>query len=359
MKMKIVLVVVILAILAMVSFHLFRPKAEADTVVPPVVKVEQPEISTIELSTGLIGKVEPSDVVYIMPKAAGVVTQVLVKAGDTVEEGQPICTIDTKQVDSAKLNMEAASITLNDARNNLARMTVLYESGDISAQAFEQVQSGVRSAQIQYNGARLAYNTQMEFSHITAPIGGTVESVDIEVHDTVTQQNQLFVIAGKGSKAVSFSVTERIRANIQEGNQIRIEKNGEEYTGTVSQVNSMVDAATGLIKVKAFVEDADALATGSAVKLYVTSEKAEDIVTVPIDALYYSSGDAFVYTYVDGMVSQVSVETGISDADRIHIVSGVTPKDQVIVTWSPELREGARVNLLDDQANVPLQTTAQ
>lgn len=333
------------AVGALVLYRFMAPEAQPEAVAPPVVRTERPSEGTIELSTGLIGRVEPSDVVYIIPKIGGEVTEVLVKAGDVVTEGQLLCRIDTKQVDSARLNLDAAEIALNDAKTNLARMKVLYESGDIAAQAFEQVQSGVKSAQIQYDGAKLAYDMQVEYSNITAPIAGVVESVDMEVHDLVSQQNLICVISGEGSKAVSFAVTERVANGLAEGNQIRIEKNGSDYTGTITQISSMVDAATGLFKVKAAVEDGDSLATGTSAKLYVISDKAENVMTVPTDAVYYEGGDAFVYTYDTGVVHKTPVTTGLSDAVRIEILSGLTAEDQVITTWSPELKEGALVDL--------------
>ena len=341
--------VVVVALGALVLPRFLKPKEQSEAVAPPVVRVEHPVTGTIELSTGLIGKVEPSDLVYIIPKVGGEVTEVLVKPGDVVTEGQLICKIDTKQVDSAKLNLDAAEIALNDARTNLARMQVLYQSGDISAQAFEQVQSGAKSAQIQYDGAKLAYDLQLENSEITAPIAGVVESVDMNVHDLVSQQNLICVISGEGSKAISFSVTERVAEELQEGDEIRVEKNGGDYQGSITEVSSMVDAATGLFKVKASVADGDALATGTSVKLYVISEKEENAMTLPIDAIYYEGGDAFVYTYDRGIVHKVPVTTGISDAENIQVLTGLTMEDQVITTWSPELYEGAPADLAKDQ----------
>lgn len=66
------------------------------------VKAVAPQTGSIEKTTSLAGKVEPADVVYVYAKAGGDVTSVLVKAGDTVQAGQLLCTIDTEQVDSAK-----------------------------------------------------------------------------------------------------------------------------------------------------------------------------------------------------------------------------------------------------------------
>ena len=111
---------------------------------------------------------EPSDVVYIYPKMAGEVTEVFVKAGDVVEEGQPICTIDTKQVDAARLSLESATQALQDAQTNLARQQALFQAGDIASAMLEQAQTAAKNAQIQYDSAKLNYDHQMEYANITA-----------------------------------------------------------------------------------------------------------------------------------------------------------------------------------------------
>lgn len=337
--------VAIVALAAVMAVRFIGPKKQSEAVPPPVVKAEHPQIGTIELSTGLIGRVEPSDMVTMIPKIAGEVTEILVKEGDQVTEGQLLCKIDTKQVESAKLSLDAAAIALNDAKTNLSRMQVLYSSGNISAQSFEQVQSGVKSAQIQYDGAKLAYNTQLENSNITAPIAGVVESMNMDVHDLVSQQSPICVISGEGGKTITFSAPERVASGLSAGDEIRVEKNGTEYSGTITQASTMVDPSTGLFKMKASVKDGDALITGTMAQLYVISAKAEQVMTVPVDAVYYENGNGFVYTYDGGTAHKIPVTTGINDEKRIEITSGVTKQDQVITTWSPELYEGAPVTL--------------
>jgi len=302
------------------------------------------------LYRNLVGTVETSDVVYIYPKAAGEVTDVFVKAGDIVEEGQAICTIDTKQVDAARLSMEAAKTALDNANSNLERQRALFAAGDIAPAAFEGVETQARSAQIQYEQAKLNYDYQVEFSHITAPISGKVEKCDIEVHDNVSQQMQICVISGEGSKAVTFSVTEKVVDQLKEGDMVQVEKNGTEYQGSITEISSMIDSSTGLFKVKASVDSGDALPTGSSVSLYVTSDRQENVMTLPVDAVYYSGGDAFLYTYDNGTVHRTPVEVGIYDSERIQILSGITDQDRVITTWSSELYEGSVVQEAESAA---------
>ena len=324
--------VVVVAVGAFAVSSLMPKEKVNEAVAPPVVRVENPAAGDIELFRSLIGTVGPADQVYVIPMAAGEITAVYVSAGDYVEEGQLLCEIDTKQVEAAKLQLDSAEIQL-------------YASGDISKQAYEQVESGVKGAQIAYDGAKLAYDNQMEFSRITATISGKIESSSMEVHSMASSASPLCVIAGEGMKQISFAVTEAVLDQVQPGDVIRLEKNGSEFEGTISEVNTMVDAATGLFKVKATVEDDGKLASGSSVKLYVTSDKAEGVMTVPVDAVYYENGTPYVYTYDNGVVHQVYVETGISDSERMEIVSGLTEDNQVITTWSPELYEGAPAEL--------------
>lgn len=343
-------VVIVAAAAALILPRALRPDPVVEAVALPIVEVEMPFTGSIELSRNLVGKVEPSDVVYVYPKAAGQITDVYVKAGDMVKEGQAICKIDTKQVESARLSLDSAKMQLDDARTNLGRQRVLYEAGDISPAAFEQAQTAVTGAQIQYDGAKLNYDNQIEFSNMTAPISGKVEIFDVEVHDVVSAQVMICVISGEGSKAVTFSVPEKIVSQMQKGDTITLEKNGTEYQGIITEISSMIDANTGLFKVKSSVESGDALATGSMVKLYVTSDRADDVMCLPVDSIYYSGGNSFVYTYDNGIVHKVPVEAGIYDAEKVEIISGITSTDQIITTWSSELFEGSKVQAAGEAA---------
>lgn len=314
-----------------------------------VVKAQVPAVGDIRLTTGLTGTVEPSDVVYVYAKASGDITNVLVKAGDMVEQGQVLCEIDTEQVESAKNSMDAASVSLAEAQSNLSRMQILYASGDLSDQEYEQYSNQAKSARLQYESAKLAYDRQVEYSSVTAPISGKIESCDIEVHDRVSQSAQLCVIAGEGEKRVSFYVTERMMGNIASGDKLDIQKDGATYEADISEISSMVDSGTGLFKVKAELKNADAIATGSTVKLNLVTEHTENAMIIPVDAVYYSGGDGYVYVYRDGVVEMTQVEVGLYDSQNAEILSGLTADDLIVSTWSSNLYEGARVRLRGEE----------
>ena len=359
MKKKIIIAgICIIALCAVIVPKFTKPKQFAQAVALPVMDAEKPETGDIRLTTSVIGKIEPSDVVYIYPKAAGDVTEVNVKAGDIVTKGQVLCNIDTKQVESAKNTMDSAALTLRQAQEELSRQQLLYAGGGVvAAEAEKEFESFVErldapvsaslmsSAQINYDQAKYNYETQLEYSQITAPMEGLVEICNVENYDNVSQGNLIFVISGQGSRVVSFSTTERIRGYLKEGDTFDVEKDGQTYEGTVYEVSTMADETTGLYKVKASVDADVVLPTGSEVKLYVTSEKAEGVMTIPVDAVYYENGEPYVYTYSDGKVWQKFIEEGIFDSDILEVKSGLSMDDMVVTTWSSELYDGAEVRL--------------
>lgn len=323
-----------------------------------VVSAEHPKKGTIELETSVTGTIEPADVVTIYSKTSGDVTSVQVKAGDMVEQGQILATIDTKQVDSAKNSMESARLTYEEAQSTLNRQQLLYTGGDISDQEYEQYQNQAESARLAYESAKMTYENQVEYSTITAPIAGKVESCSIEVFDTVGSSTQLCVISGEGAQTLKFYVTERVAENLAAGDGLRVEKDGKSYSGMITEVSGMVDSSTGMFEAKGSVSNAESIPAGSVVKIYLTSEKAEDVMTVPVDAVYFDGGVGNVYIYQNGTVHKQEVEVGIFDSELAEIQSGLSDSDLVISTWSSELYEGSTVRLKEEETESAEETTA-
>lgn len=363
MKKKIKIAGAALAVVFIVvaaSKLLQKPETETAAVLP-VVETVTPQNKTIQLYTELTGIVEPEEVVYIYPEAGGTVTEISVKAGDAVAAGQSLCVIDTKQVESAKNALESAELTMQEAQVQLSRQQVLHQTGAISQQEYENYVNTAERAKLAFEKARIDYENQLSYSRITAPISGTVETFDIEVFDKVSPSMQICVISGAGNKILSSGLTEQLKDAVQVGDKIWAEKNGETYTGTIFEISSMAGADNGLYKMKARMQEGNPLSTGSVTKISFVSKMAENVMTVPVDSVYYDNGEPYVYTYDNGIVHKMMIETGIYDSDSMEIRSGLTDREQVIITWSPELYEGARVELkiVEEEGQAELKTTGR
>ncbi|MCC8027017.1 MAG: efflux RND transporter periplasmic adaptor subunit [Clostridium sp.] len=354
MKARIIWGVIIVAFAALLIFRMTRKEEPVAATPDPVVAVENPHMGSIELTTDLVGTIEPADIVYIYPKAGGDVTAVNVKAGDIVAAGQVLLEIDTKQVASAKNAMDTAKIAWDDARSTLDRMAPLHGSGFVSDKEFEGYQTNAEAKRLQYEAAKIGYDNQMEFSHVTSPINGRVEQFNVEVHDTVGSSMQLCVIAGDSGNNVSFYVTEKVKNNLSQGAPIVVTKEGTEYPGTVIEVSSMAEASVGLFKIKASVEDDERMAAGTSVEIKVPSASEKNVMLIPTNCVYYKGGNPYVYTYDQGIIHEVPVEVGIFDKENIIVTSGLTLEDRVLTTWTSELKEGTKVTL---ETEVPVTVT--
>ncbi len=338
---------VVLLVAAGFVFKLVSGKEEAPQYeTRPTVAVQPPVTGDITLYTELTGTVEPVSRASVMPKISGEILEVNFQAGDTVQAGQVLCKIDSDALRTMELQMQSASVAADTAARELARLQPLFDGGFVSQQQFQQAQDAATSARLAYETAKTQYDLQMEYTTVTAPIGGVIESRGIELHDHVSPSAPICVISGGDQLQVNFGVTEKVMKNMNVGDALTVEKNGSTYEGNLTEIGAMVNAS-GLYDAKAAVSQGASLTNGAKVKLTVVMDRAEGAMTVPVDAVNYDNGNAFVYCYEDGTAKKTMVEAGIYDSQNMEIISGLEADSQVIVTWSNELVDGQQV-LLDD-----------
>ena len=338
---------VVLLVAAGFVFKLVSGKEEAPQYeTRPTVAIQTPVTGDITLYTELTGTVEPVSRAVVMPKISGEILEVNLQAGDTVQAGQVLCKIDSDALRTMELQMQSASVAADTAARELARLQPLFDGGFVSQQQFQQAQDSATSARLAYETAKTQYDLQLEYTTVTAPISGVIESRGIELHDHVSPSAPICVISGGGQLQVNFGVTEKVMKNMNVGDALTIEKNGSAYEGSLTEIGAMVNAS-GLYDAKAAVSQGASLTNGAKVKLTVVMDRAEGAMTVPVDAVNYDDGQAFVYCYEDGAAKKVMVEAGIYDSQNMEIISGLEADSQVIVTWSNELVDGQQV-LLDD-----------
>ena len=348
--------IAILIVLSVLSFFIVRrimkPKEEVEGKALPTVTCISMEKGDIAVKEELLGEISAKEQFRLLSKISGEVLEIDKENGSEVKKGERIALLDNqKQIDAAKYSVEQAKAQAEAARDSRDRLASLKESGDISVQDFEAADAQAKAAEAQAKAAKLNYDTQVEFSEITAPADGILQNSILVKGAFIPQGTQLATLMGAGAQQVLFSATEELVKNLSVGQSIMLEKGKESYPGTITEISSVLLPETGLFPVKAEVENTD-FPEGSKAKISLTKDSRTSVNTLPLNVLYYENGEAFVYVFEgtggnEGLLRKKKVELGLSGEESAEILSGLSEEDKVVSSWNNEMFDGAKVRLQD------------
>ena len=348
--------IAILIILSVLSFFIVRrimkPKEEVEGKALPTVTCISMEKSDLAVKEELLGEISAKEQFRLLSKISGEVLEIDKENGSEVKKGERIALLDNqKQIDAAKYSVEQAKAQAQVTRDSRDRLATLKESGDISVQDFEAADAQAKAAEAQLKAAKLNYDTQVEFSKITAPSDGILQNSILVKGAFIPQGTQLATLMGAGAQQVLFSVTEDLVKNLSVGQSIMLEKGKESYPGTITEISSVLLPETGLFPVKAEVENTD-FPEGSKAKISLTKDSRTSVNVLPLNVLYYENGEAFVYVFEgtdgnEGLLRKKKVELGLSGEESAEILSGLSDRDKVVSSWNNEMFDGAKVRLQD------------
>ena len=196
---KILLWVVVGLIFAGTFVYLYINSQNKDE----VYSLEYPATQTIEKTTVLTGKVEPRDEIDIKPQISGIISEILVEAGDHVNNGDIIAKIkvipEEAQLSSAENRVSVAQISLEEARLTFERTSQLYEKKYESREKYEADRAAYERAKRELDQARdqltivrdgvSAANAQGSNTLVRSTVTGIVLEVPVKVGSSVIQAN--------------------------------------------------------------------------------------------------------------------------------------------------------------------------
>ena len=348
--------IAILIVLSVLSFFIVRrimkPKEEVEGKALPTVTCISMEKGDIAVKEELLGEISAKEQFRLLSKISGEVLEIDKENGSEVKKGERIALLDNqKQIDAAKYSLEQAKAQAQVTRDSRDRLSTLKESGDISVQDFEAADAQAKAAEAQAKAAKLNYDTQVEFSEITAPADGILQNSILVKGAFIPQGTQLATLMGAGTQQVLFSATEELVKNLSVGQSIMLEKGKESYPGTITEISSVLLPETGLFPVKAEVENTD-FPEGSKAKISLTKDSRSSVNILPLNVLYYENGEAYVYVFEgtdgnEGLLRKKKVELGLSGEESAEILSGLSEEDKVVSSWNNEMFDGAKVRLQD------------
>ncbi|MEM8792667.1 MAG: efflux RND transporter periplasmic adaptor subunit [Pseudomonadota bacterium] len=350
--------------------------AEANAAAP-IAAAPAPTVDVIAAQTQSIvewdefaGRFQAVDEVAIRARVSGHLDAVHFDPGQIVEKGDLLFTIDPRPFEAAlaeaRAQLEEARAAAQLAESEFGRAQQLYERGHVSTSVLDTRAQGATAAEAAISAAVAVVERaelDLAFTKITSPVTGRISD------DAVSPGN--LIAAGAASGALTtivsinpihfvFDATEQqyleyMRATGGESLRSRasqtpvavrlIDEPDFAHQGAIDFVDNRIDRATGTIRGRAVLENADGVLTpGMFGRLRLATAENVERVLISERAIGSDQNTKFVWVMrEDDTVTRRLVTLGDQHGDLRIVLSGIDAGDRVVVGGLHMLGEGAHV----------------
>lgn len=334
--------------------------AVAQAQMPANVVIDEARMETVERLRRVTGELRALQRSRLAAREEGQVLTLSVRAGDEVEKGQVIATLDPVlaelTVASAEANLDAlrASVAEQQAEVDRAqfdfdRIESLVERSSASSQEFEDARVDLASAQARYQRAvadvtaaeaRLELDRQrLKDMVIRAPFNAKVISTQTDVGQWLSIGDEVCELYAVDSIEawvdVPESVIERM-SSVGDSVSVQIPALAGEIQGTITQIVPAVDPMSRLFPVRIAVpNDRNILQPGMSVTAMIPTGAKQEMLTISKDAILRDDAGEFVFMAVpneqqpDSPFKEIAVPVRITRqfaiGDRVAIMPGGMP----------------------------------
>lgn len=308
-----------------------------------VVEVESATLGNITMTARFIGTIRAQHSTTLIAKTPGTLDSLL-GAGQCVNKGTLIAKIDNADIEKT---YELSVLSEKIAHDQYQRIETLQKSGTSSKSAVEEKKNAWISAQKSLAEAKISRDKL----HFYAPFDGVVGVFKVREGAQVKESDPIVSFYDMTSLIVEFDIPAAIMPKIKDYQLAYI--NGKEYP--LTHVQRMIDEETHMCPAYINYPCKDCL-IGTTLDVDLVIDQHKDVIVLPFESVVIQEGKNFVYVVKNNKVVLVPVELGLREKEKIEIVSGVSPGDQIIITGQFRLHPDATVTIHQQQPP-PLQET--
>lgn len=345
--------------------------SEAQAPPAPSVTVAVPLVQAVQDWDEFTGRFEATQSVEVRARVGGYVSGVHFRDGDYVRRGQLLFSLDARPAQaalaSARAQLSQAQAQLALAQSELTRSETLLESQAVSQAEVDTRRGALQTAQAAIAAANAnvrARQLDLEFTRVTAPISGRVSdrrvdagnlvaggSSAADVLTTVVSSAPIHFVFD-GSEAVLLKYQRQARRGAAPI-QVRLQDEADfTRTGTLDFTDNAVDTASGVIRLRAVIPNADGfLKPGMFGQARLAGSGSYEAMLVPDAAVGTDQARRIVYVVAaDGSVAPRPVQLGpLVDGLRV-IRSGLQRTDRVIINGVQRIQQpGMKVTATNGQ----------
>jgi len=329
------------------------------------------ELSTIADQVRSYGTVKAQDLVSVSPQVSNRLTDIYVDLGDTVEAGQLMAKIYDKtfrdQLSQAQAQLAQSRIALRRDSAQFERQRQLLEMDLVSDSEYEIALATYRNTMAQLESARASLTQAQEnfnFTEVRAPVNGVVVSRSLEEGDLAPSGQTLFELASDSGFETRIFLPVQDWRSVRIGQSVQLRVSNEasvSATGIVSRKSPQLDPTTGLGEVViTLTQVGGSIYSGVLAENLINIQTNDNAVVIPRSALVEvvetvvnpesntieleRSYSVFV-SKGDSMAERRTLELGIEQGDRIEVLSGLQPGENIVITGQQGLEEGGRISV--------------
>jgi multidrug efflux system membrane fusion protein len=310
-----------------------------------------------------IGTVTPIYTASMTAQVTGVITEVHYREGQTVNKGDPLIDIDSRQYEAqlaqAQGALERDQSLLAESEMDLERYKVAWAKNAISRQILEDQEKLVlqQKGTVKNDEGAVEYaQVQVGYCHIKSPINGRVGLRLVDAGNLVSANSTttLVVVTEVQPITVIFTLAEdSLPAVLQQTRgkkQLNVEaldrmQQGHLASGKLTSIDNQIDTTTGTVKLRAEFDNRDGkLFPNQFVNTRLLVTTLENQVIIPSSAIQHNGSQDFVYLIQDNKAAMRTVKSGRSDRGET-VVEGVNPGDVVANSSFEKLQNGSQITV--------------
>lgn len=314
--------------------------SKIDSIAVETVSVESRKM---EITKVYNGSLEGEQQATIVSQLAERIVGIPVKVGSSVRAGQVVVNLDKGGVTSQYYQAQS---NLKNIEKNLNRMKSLFESGAVSRQQLDEVQTGYDVAKANFNAARSAVE-------ITSPISGIVTEIKPNIGEFTSPGVPIMIIARTSTLKMIMSVGEADIPYVKMGQPVKIysELNSAvAANGRISEIAGSADQQTRTFQVKASFGNTGGqwFKPGMFAKAEIKLSSAKPQNIIPREAVIYSDEGPKVFIISGGKAYSRKVKLGMQNETEVEVTEGLQKGESVVRAGANSLKEGSFVIVRND-----------
>ncbi len=353
MKKTLIYIVVAAVLIGLAAWKIADNKTKQNAEVAEVAKqVDKINVNIVDVKYEHIntdytanGNFIPKQETNQSSEISGRIISVLVKEGSRVGAGQTLAYI---KKDAIEVDMTQANNNLQNAIIDNQRYENAYKTGGVTKQQVDNSRLQLKNAQ----AAVRAQNVKINDTRVTAGISGIINKKMVEPGAVVSPGTPLFEIVNINSLKLSVLVDESQIGKLQIGQSVNINVNvlpEDTFTGRISFIAPKSDESLNFPVEIEVPNDGKLKAGMYGTAVFKTSNgggSEQSMLTVPAEAFVNGVSSGQLFLAQNGVAKLTKVQVGKVYGDKVEILSGLKPGDQVITSGQINLDNGSKINII-------------